>query len=228
MYQNSNPDQEQSAHSSWADMLPPTSLLSSTVPARRLRGENGRFIPAFGHGMAATTGPKRCGWCLTHDTTQWRVGTPSGGPMGILCNACGINYRRAVAGSGGVGIDLPRLAEAMGPVRPSIQKALKRVRREALRANTCADPDSPMSPVSVRRNPSLRGAVTKSRNRPGSIAHLLTSAGRPTAVRFRSPPTKLTPACVLSSSHQLSPPDVTVLPSIHTLLTSISSLPPLL
>ena len=48
--------------------------------------------------------------------------------MGTLCNACGINYRRALHKSRGT-LDLDQLARAMGPSRPSIQKSLKRLRR---------------------------------------------------------------------------------------------------
>lgn len=49
--------------------------------------------------------------------------------MGTLCNACGINYRRALAKSQGETLNLDRLAEQMGHTRLSIQKALKRQRK---------------------------------------------------------------------------------------------------
>lgn len=49
--------------------------------------------------------------------------------MGTLCNACGINYRRALAKSPGGNLNLDRLAEQMGHTRLSIQKALKRQRK---------------------------------------------------------------------------------------------------
>lgn len=49
--------------------------------------------------------------------------------MGTLCNACGINYRRALAKSPGGTLNLDRLAEQMGHTRLSIQKALKRQRK---------------------------------------------------------------------------------------------------
>lgn len=49
--------------------------------------------------------------------------------MGTLCNACGINYRRALAKSPSGTLNLDRLAEQMGHTRLSIQKALKRQRK---------------------------------------------------------------------------------------------------
>lgn len=48
--------------------------------------------------------------------------------MATLCNACGINYRRARLKAKGR-LDLDRLARAMGSKRPSIQKSLKRQRK---------------------------------------------------------------------------------------------------
>lgn len=127
----------------------------------RVRGGNGRFVavtPACAQGM------RRCGWCDTRTTSQWRVGPPEGSlAMSTLCNACGINYRRALAKRpAGSRLDLDRLAGAVsGPARPSIQKALKRMRaREAIapaRAATAPSrhqrtvesslPGSPISPV---------------------------------------------------------------------------------
>lgn len=55
--------------------------------------------------------------------------------MGTLCNACGINYRRALAKSPSGTLNLDRLAEQMGHTRLSIQKALKRQRK--LSASVC-------------------------------------------------------------------------------------------
>lgn len=49
--------------------------------------------------------------------------------MGTLCNACGINYRRALTKSPDGTLDLDRLAQQMGHTRLSIQKALKRQRK---------------------------------------------------------------------------------------------------
>ena len=100
--------------------------------------------------------------------------------MGTLCNACGINYRRALHKSRGT-LDLDQLARAMGPSRPSIQKSLKRLRRtkrsatplnagintstavaalqlvdmEVSRSNELASPPitAPQSPVDVRTPP---------------------------------------------------------------------------
>lgn len=50
--------------------------------------------------------------------------------MSVLCNACGISYRRAITKSD-ARVDLDRLAREMGPTRPSIQKSLKRQWRQA-------------------------------------------------------------------------------------------------
>lgn len=112
---------------------------SSTVPEfnstpfwPRPRGEDGRFVQLrSGKTNAPETPPKRCGWCLTQETSQWRLGAVCGAPdsgMRVLCNACGINFRRASAKRSKIDgpIDLDALARAMGPARPSIQKALKR------------------------------------------------------------------------------------------------------
>ena len=49
--------------------------------------------------------------------------------MSTLCNACGINYRRALAKYTDGTLDLDRLAQEMGHTRLSIQKALKRQRK---------------------------------------------------------------------------------------------------
>lgn len=51
--------------------------------------------------------------------------------MGTLCNACGINYRRALAKSQDGTLNLDRLAAEMGNARLSIQKALKRQKKLA-------------------------------------------------------------------------------------------------
>lgn len=110
-----------------------TSTLTPFWP--RPRGDDGRFVPTrSGKGKYLPAPPKTCGWCLTHETSQWRLGSVCAGtesPMRVLCNACGINFRRATAKrSQGEGpIDLDALARAMGPARPSIQKALKRAKR---------------------------------------------------------------------------------------------------
>lgn len=47
--------------------------------------------------------------------------------MSTLCNACGINYRRARKYE--VGLDLDKLSREVGPNRPSILKSIKRVRK---------------------------------------------------------------------------------------------------
>lgn len=55
--------------------------------------------------------------------------------MNTLCNACGINYRRALSKTRGL-LDLDALARSMGPSRPSIQKSLKRLRRSAFASHS--------------------------------------------------------------------------------------------
>lgn len=61
--------------------------------------------------------------------------------MSLLCNACGINYRRALSKSKGT-VNLDDLARAMGPItapcRPSIHKSLKRQRAAASAAAEAA------------------------------------------------------------------------------------------
>ncbi len=47
--------------------------------------------------------------------------------MSTLCNACGINYRRARKYE--TGLDLDKLSKEVGPNRPSILKSIKRVRK---------------------------------------------------------------------------------------------------
>ncbi len=59
------------------------------------------------------------------------LSVPPPAEMETLCNACGINYRRALVKSTTGRLNLDSLARAMGPSRPSIQKALKRQRRQA-------------------------------------------------------------------------------------------------
>lgn len=49
--------------------------------------------------------------------------------MAVLCNACGINYRRALSKTESGGLNLDRLAHQAGKDRLSIQKALKRQRK---------------------------------------------------------------------------------------------------
>lgn len=62
--------------------------------------------------------------------------------MGTLCNACGINYRRALSKMPAGKLNLDTLAQCAGhpTARPSIQKALKRVRKQSAsrRARTAA------------------------------------------------------------------------------------------
>lgn len=116
----------------YAEMIATTSKATPFWP--RPRGEDGRFMPArSGNGTSPEASGKTCGWCLAHETSQWRLGSicvAPDSPMRVLCNACGINFRRAAAKRSPCEgpIDLDVLARAMGPARPSIQKALKRAR----------------------------------------------------------------------------------------------------
>lgn len=103
------------------------------MPRNRPRGDDGRFVPRADEEPPADNRDRKvCGWCRTTSTSQWRVGPTNGSSrMGTLCNACGINYRRALAKSQGGVLDLDRLSEQMGHTRLSIQKALKRQRKLA-------------------------------------------------------------------------------------------------
>eukprot|EP00178_Gracilaria_changii_P016698 TRINITY_DN479_c4_g1_i3.p1 TRINITY_DN479_c4_g1~~TRINITY_DN479_c4_g1_i3.p1 ORF type:complete len:305 (+),score=51.99 TRINITY_DN479_c4_g1_i3:85-915(+) len=96
----------------------------------RPRGDDGRFVPrADEHHDADSRNRKVCGWCGRTQTSQWRVGPTSGSlEMGTLCNACGINYRRALQKAPNGALDLDQLAHQQG-TRLSIQKALKRQRK---------------------------------------------------------------------------------------------------
>lgn len=137
----------------------------------RERGDNGRFVP----GRKASKSPsKRCGWCLTQETSQWRIGavccTVESG-MRVLCNACGINFRRATAKRAVEEgpIDLDALAREMGPARPTIQKALKRSMRSRLdRAKRGMEKATsmsrdPRSVIGLTNVSSLSGRVVKRR-----------------------------------------------------------------
>eukprot|EP00177_Eucheuma_denticulatum_P000611 GFKZ01001099.1.p1 GENE.GFKZ01001099.1~~GFKZ01001099.1.p1 ORF type:complete len:403 (+),score=55.74 GFKZ01001099.1:91-1209(+) len=101
------------------------------VSRGRMRGDDGRFVPrADDPPVIDPRDRKVCGWCGTTTTSQWRVGPTNGSvEMGTLCNACGINYRRALAKSPAGSLNLDRLAEQMGHTRLSIQKALKKQRK---------------------------------------------------------------------------------------------------
>lgn len=74
--------------------------------------------------------------------------------MGTLCNACGINYRRALSKAPEGQLDLDSLAVEMGHTRLSIQKALKRQRKQAatmqqFKRSRSASRSSPRSPPIV-------------------------------------------------------------------------------
>lgn len=149
-----------SAFESYA--VPSSTSQAPLLPhASRVRARNGRFV-AGASGSLHGSDTRSCAWCLTTETTQWRIGCPGGGP---LCNACGINYRRALSLRNGVHIDLDDLARAMGPARPSIQKALKRAERQAERMREQANP--PMYPPKKKQ---ARGTARKVRNTTTSRA----------------------------------------------------------
>ncbi len=72
---------------------------------------------------------RSCGWCHSTQTSQWRVGQRNGSAaMSILCNACGLNYRRAARSNNGhVDLDaLARFMQSTGTRKLSICKSLKR------------------------------------------------------------------------------------------------------
>lgn len=138
----------------------------------RERGDNGRFVPGR---KASKSTSKRCGWCLTQETSQWRIGavccTVESG-MRVLCNACGINFRRATAKRAVEEgpIDLDALAREMGPARPTIQKALKRATRsrldrakQGMRENATSMYRDPRSVIGLTNVSSLSGRVVKRR-----------------------------------------------------------------
>lgn len=108
-----------------------SSAALGAVSRGRMRGDDGRFVPrADDPPVIDPRDRKVCGWCGTTTTSQWRVGPTNGSvEMGTLCNACGINYRRALAKSPAGSLNLDRLAEQMGHTRLSIQKALKKQRK---------------------------------------------------------------------------------------------------
>lgn len=78
-----------------------------------------------------TNDAKKCGWCGTCTTSQWRVGPVSASAaLNVLCNACGLSYRRAVKKTNGH-VDLGALASSVVQPRQSIHKTLKRRLRQA-------------------------------------------------------------------------------------------------
>lgn len=85
-------------------------------------------LPRMRDGSRTT---RSCGWCHSSQTSQWRVGQRDGSAaMSILCNACGLNYRRAARSNNGhVDLDaLARFMEKAGTRKLSICKSLKRQR----------------------------------------------------------------------------------------------------
>ncbi len=114
--------------------------------------------------------------------------------MGTLCNACGINYRRALHKSRGT-LDLDQLARAMGPSRPSIQKSLKRLRRTKRAAASSHG-------IGFHSAAAALQLVDVSTSRSTEFASPATTAPQ-SPVDVRTPPTPL-------------------LPSIHVLLNGLT------
>ncbi|PXF40638.1 GATA zinc finger domain-containing protein 12 [Gracilariopsis chorda] len=105
-------------HHNYSQLLPHPRPL--TEISARSRNDNGRFPPKPDHAR------RICGWCKTQDTIQWRVGCTTGSEaMKTLCNACGINYRRAQRKVPFLVVDFDVLVQKQR-VRLSIQKELKR------------------------------------------------------------------------------------------------------
>lgn len=98
--------------------------------------------------------------------------------MSTLCNACGINYRRALHKSCGK-LDLDQLARAMGPSRPSIQKSIKRLRRtkktitSAMRIGfddlCCAPPPLHLVNVEESRSPEFISTIGSAPQSPVDV-----------------------------------------------------------
>lgn len=199
------------------------------ISRARPRGHDGRFVPKAAIEQCVEDHERKmCGWCHTMDTSQWRVGPTDGSlEMGTLCNACGINYRRALSKSGSGKVDLDLLARDMGPSRPSIQKAIKRQRKLAV------------PPSSPKRN---RTAPRASRHSTSSSGRSSVSSGSPISMLLcengNSPgsPSKSCHGDHYSSSHYSSTSSVgygnlvesqhsgeTRLPPFRSLICSIQS-----
>ncbi|CAN8076999.1 unnamed protein product [Agarophyton chilense] len=186
--------------------LPPSPPLSPSdsryLSRARPRGDDGRFVPrAEEHHPADARDRKVCGWCRRTQTSQWRVGPTTGSlEMGTLCNACGINYRRALQKAPDTMLDLDQLAQQQG-TRLSIQKALKRQRK-----------------LSPTLSPALSPALTQfkpnrtAERRHSSLNMLLSSdTSSPT---WHAPPAPV--SVPHSNSAPLPPPPPPPLPSMHS------------
>lgn len=98
--------------------------------------------------------------------------------MGTLCNACGINYRRALVKSAAGRLNLDLLARDMGPSRPSIQKAIKR-QKKLMRPPSPTKRSRTVPRQSRRRTP----PASASHNAPSSpISMLLCESSSPAEV----------------------------------------------
>lgn len=119
--------------------------------------------------------------------------------MGTLCNACGINYRRALAKSSPHSLDLDALSRHMGHAKLSIQKALKRQRKIA------APPShqfkrlrSPTASVASIRSP----ISTSNSESPASLRRILSDTTADTA---RGSASSSTTIMVTDSAHWQAP-----------------------
>lgn len=85
--------------------------------------------------------------------------------MATLCNACGINYRRALSKTPTQHINLDRLAQQTGSTRLSIQKALKR-QRKVSSSSSSSSPHSSHSSSSSPSSPQHRTVRSASQPPP--------------------------------------------------------------
>ncbi len=103
--------------------------------------------------------------------------------MSLLCNACGINYRRALSKSKG-NVNLDDLARAMGPItapcRPSIHKSLKRQRAAASAAAEAAAAATMVTNAEPAGSSSTRKRTRYSSDRLPPFDALLRSIPDPT------------------------------------------------
>lgn len=139
--------------------------------------------------------------------------------MGTLCNACGINYRRALTKTATGKLNLDSLAQSAGhpTARPSIQKALKRVRKQGAARRTrttgltvsnervavaaLVDHVSPHNRSTFANTTFQRSNSSTSRSGNSLVANSIASS--PASLSFPSPPS---PSQSLISSRLPPPP----------------------